>query len=219
MRFTAWARPIEPGTAGYAAMRAIDVYYAGVDVAGVLSYVDKRARPFLEQTAHAAQHHDALHELPKLTEVDEAGRRRIVDHPPVITHRDEATVERIDAVLTDYRESLQEDRRVLFDRYHLVDAALKVVGVGSVGLAAFAVLFMNGDDDPLFLQFKQAEPSVLERYLGPSPATSPGLASSPASAGSRQRATSCWVGQRGRSADTGTSVSSRTRRAARSSMR
>lgn len=158
----------------YAAMRAIDVYYAAVDVAGVLSYVDKRARPFLEHTAHAAQHHDALHELPKLTEIDDQGLRRIADHPPVITHYEGATVDRLDAVLSDYRATLQEDRRVLFDRYHLVDAALKVVGVGSVGLAAFAMLFMSRDDDPLFLQFKEAEASVLERYLGPSAAASPG---------------------------------------------
>ena len=70
-----------------ASMRAIDVYYARVDVAGIdVAFVDKRARPFLEQTEKAAHHHDALHELPKLTAVDAAGHRRIVDHPPVITH-------------------------------------------------------------------------------------------------------------------------------------
>jgi uncharacterized protein (DUF2252 family) len=160
--------------AEYATMRAIDVYYARVDVAGTLSFVNKRARPFLEQTVHAAERHDALHELPKLTEVDDQGRRRIVDHPPVIRHVEEATTERLNAALADYRSTLQEDRRVLFDRYRLIDAALKVVGVGSVGLAAFAVLFLGGDSDPLFLQFKQAEASVLERYLRPSPEPSPG---------------------------------------------
>ena len=160
--------------AEYATMRAIDVYYADVDVAATLSFVNKRARPFLEQTVHTAERHDALHELPKLTELDDQGRRRIVDHPPVIRHVEEATTERLNAALADYRSTLQEDRRVLFDRYRLVDAALKVVGVGSVGLAAFAVLFMGGDDDPLFLQFKEAEASVLERFLVPSAEPSPG---------------------------------------------
>jgi uncharacterized protein (DUF2252 family) len=160
--------------AGYGAMRAIDVYYAHVDVAATLAFVNKRARPFLEQTMHAAERHDALHKLPKLTELDDQGRRRIVDHPPVIRHIEEATTERIDAALADYRSTLQEDRRVLFDRYRLIDAALKVVGVGSVGLAAFALLFMGGDNDPLFLQFKEAEASVMERYLGPSAEPSPG---------------------------------------------
>ncbi len=155
--------------ASYAEMRAIDVYYARVDTAAILAYVDKRARPFLQQTVRAAHHHDALHELPKLTAVDASGRRRIVDHPPVITHPGGVTTDRVDAVMAGYRESLQEDRRVLLDRYELVDVALKVVGVGSVGLYAFAALFLGGsDDDPLFLQVKQAEASVLERFLAPS---------------------------------------------------
>jgi uncharacterized protein (DUF2252 family) len=163
------ARVYRTRMAEYARLRAIEVYYARVDVAGVLAYVDKRERPFIEHTVHAAHHHDALHELPKLTAVDDRGRRRIVDRPPTITHRPEFTTEQIASVLGDYRESLQEDRRVLLDRYRLVDVALKVVGVGSVGLAAFAALFLGGDDDdPLFLQVKAAEASVLERFLGPS---------------------------------------------------
>ena len=70
--------------------------------------------------------------------------------------------------MTGYRDTIAEDRRVLLDRYELVDVALKVVGVGSVGLGALAALFLGGDeDDPLFLQVKQAEASVLERFLGP----------------------------------------------------
>jgi len=155
--------------AEYAGMRAMDVYYSRVDVAGILAFVDKRARPFLQATVKSAHHHDALHELPKLTEVDAEGRRRIVDHPPLITHRPEVTTEVTAAALAGYRDSIAEDRRVLFDRYELVDAALKVVGVGSVGLGAFAVLLLGGDeDDPLFLQVKQAEASVLERFLSPS---------------------------------------------------
>ena len=155
--------------AEYAGMRAIDVYYARVDVAGILAYVDKRARPFLQETVKSTRHHDALHELPKLTEVDAEGRRRIVDHPPLITHHPEATPGAVATALAGYRDSIAEDRRVLLDRYELVDAALKVVGVGSVGLGAFAVLFLGGDEgDPLFLQVKQAEASVLERFLPPS---------------------------------------------------
>ena len=155
--------------AEYAGMRAIDVYYARVDVAGILAYVDKRARPFLQETVKSTRRHDALHELPKLTEVDAEGRRRIVDHPPLITHHPEATPGAVATALAGYRDSIAEDRRVLLDRYELVDAALKVVGVGSVGLGAFAVLFLGGDEgDPLFLQVKQAEASVLERFLPPS---------------------------------------------------
>jgi uncharacterized protein (DUF2252 family) len=67
--------------------------------------------------------------------------------------------------MTGYRDTVAEDRLVLLDRYRLVDAARMVVGVGSVGLGAFAVLFEGGNDDPLFLQVKQAQASVLERFL------------------------------------------------------
>ena len=114
---TARSGHIETRMAGFATMRAIDVYYAQVDVASILGVADKHARPFLQETVHSASHHDALHELPKLTAVDAAGRRRIVDHPPVITHPAEATQARIDDALAGYRETLEEDRRALLDRY------------------------------------------------------------------------------------------------------
>jgi uncharacterized protein (DUF2252 family) len=67
-----------------------------------------------------------------------------------------------------------EDRRLLLDRYEVVDVARKVVGVGSVGLEALVGLMEGGDGDPLFLQVKQAEASVLERFLAPSPMPSHG---------------------------------------------
>ncbi len=69
--------------AEYATMRAIDVYYSRVDVSEITAYVDKRARPYVEQTVKAAAHHDTVHELPKLTAVVD-GERRIVDIPPTI---------------------------------------------------------------------------------------------------------------------------------------
>ena len=148
----------------YAGMRAIDVYYARVDGNAIVEFADKRARPYLRSTIHAAAHHDALHELPKITTLTD-GRRRISDHPPIIRHPDEMGPEVLAAVLSSYRGSLQEDRRALLDRYRLVDAALKVVGVGSVGLGAFVTLLEGAsDDDPLFLQAKVAEASVFERF-------------------------------------------------------
>jgi uncharacterized protein (DUF2252 family) len=160
--------------AEYASMRAMDVYYARVDSSAVVEFTNKRARPHLQSTIHAAAHHDALHELPKITTLTD-GRRRISDHPPIISHPDEMRPEPLAAALASYRESLQGDRRVLLDRYELVDAALKVVGVGSVGLGAFVVLLEAGSDaDPLFLQAKVAEASVFERFTDPSPFTTHG---------------------------------------------
>ncbi len=201
----------------YAAMRAIDVYYSRVDVAAILQFVSKRARPYLQATVKSAAHHDAFHELPKLTELV-GGRRRIIDHPPTVAHvpwvDDSVVAEGLDA----YRPTLQEDRRVLLDRYAVVDVALKVVGVGSVGLSAMiALMDGGGGDDPLFLQVKEAEASVLERFLAPASSITMASESSPASVGSRLRATSCSAGPRAPAAVTSTYASSRTRRAAPSS--
>jgi uncharacterized protein (DUF2252 family) len=154
--------------AGYATMRAIDVYYARVDATGILAYVDKRSRTMIKGTVKSTAHHDAVHELPKLTTLVD-GERRITERPPTLIKQADVTQLLADSTLRAYRETLQEDRRVLLDRYRLVDYALKVVGVGSVGLGAYVGLFTGGsDDDPLFLQAKQAEASVYERYLGPS---------------------------------------------------
>ena len=152
---------------GYAAMRAIDVYYARVDATGILAYANKSARGMIERTVKATAHHDSVHELPKLTSLV-GGKRRLVERPPTLIKLRDMTRPLADSALRAYRETLQENRRVLLDRYRLTDFALKVVGVGSVGLGAFVVLFIgDSDDDPLFLQAKQAEASVFERYLGP----------------------------------------------------
>jgi uncharacterized protein (DUF2252 family) len=68
--------------------------------------------------------------------------------------------------LESYRDSLPDDRRVLFDRYHLQDFALKVVGIGSVGTRCYVGLFFSAEGHPLLLQFKEARPSVLAPYAG-----------------------------------------------------
>ena len=151
-----------------ATLPAIDVYYARVDATGILAYADKGSRAMLEETVKSTAHHDAIHELPKLTAIVD-GKRRIVEHPPILIKLPELTHMLADVALRTYRETLREDLRVLLERYRLVDFALKVVGVGSVGLEAFVGLFIGtSDDDPLFLQAKRAEASVYERYLGPS---------------------------------------------------
>ena len=155
--------------AAFAEMSALEVFYSRVDIEAIETYVNKRARPFLESTVRSTAKHDSLHELPKLTELDAAGTRRIKEHPPVLYHSDQVTEEARNVSLSLYRESLVTDRRVLFDRYRFVDWAVKVVGVGSVGLVAAVIMLDEGaDEDPVFLQIKQAEASVLERFLGPS---------------------------------------------------
>jgi uncharacterized protein (DUF2252 family) len=117
---------------------------------------------------------DRMRALSKLTrEVD--GELRIVSEPPLIVPigelvGEEADVEaRVHKIIADYRATLPEDRRVLLDGYRFVDAAHKVVGVGSVGTRAWIVLMLGRDSgDPLFLQAKEAQRSVLEPYAAPS---------------------------------------------------
>ena len=106
-------------------------------------------------------------DYPKLAEVVH-GELRIRDNPPLIYHPDIARAPKFKdnalEILNAYRESLPDDRRVLFDRYRFVDAAIKVVGVGSVGTRCWIALFMTAANEPLFLQVKQANASVLEPY-------------------------------------------------------
>ena len=97
---------------------------------------------------------------------------RIKDNPPLIFHSDEVKEdegsEELKAAWALYRDSLPEHVRVLFDRFHRCDMAVKVVGVGSVGTMRLIALYMAADDDPLFLQIKEAKASVLEPYAGKS---------------------------------------------------
>jgi len=105
--------------------------------------------------------------------VSEAGAKpRIKDEPPLIFHPKAELIPNMERgfeeAIAVYRESLPEQTRTLFDRYHLVDVAIKVVGVGSVGTVCGILLFLAADDDPLFLQSKEAHASVLEPYAGKS---------------------------------------------------
>jgi uncharacterized protein (DUF2252 family) len=117
----------------------------------------------LETTARKRTHDNVFAKLVST----EGGRVRIVDEPPLIYHPDDqvTTQEVISKFLAEYRETLPEERQILYDRYRFVDLALKVVGVGSVGTRCFLGLFLADPDDPLFLQVKEARKSVLEAYV------------------------------------------------------
>jgi len=108
------------------------------------------------------------HVFNRFTAPTKRGNSHIVDQPPLLYHVDKRQLNErvILAFFKRYRETLAEERQVLFDRFRVVDVALKVVGVGSVGTRCFVALFLAAPDDPLFLQVKEARPSVLERYTG-----------------------------------------------------
>jgi uncharacterized protein (DUF2252 family) len=135
-------------------------------------------------TARTAHTHDSLQALSKLAELVD-GQYRIVSQPPlVVPVRDveaafgvspEEVARLIHEQFRAYRATLQDDRRRLLERFEVVDMARKVVGVGSVGTRAFIVLLQGRDaGDPLFLQLKEATPSVLEDHLPKSRYRQPG---------------------------------------------
>jgi uncharacterized protein (DUF2252 family) len=107
-------------------------------------------------------------EFPQIAE-KRHGRFRIIDRPPLIYHpREVAPGKRVRRMFQQYRNTLPEERRVLLDRYELVDVARKVIGVGSVGTRCAVALLVAGPGDPLLLQFKEAHASVLAPYAGKS---------------------------------------------------
>ena len=148
----------------------LDVWYAHAEVDDLLAAMRKaQARRLESDVLRKARQATSLGALDKMTELVD-GRRRIVDSPPLVEHLpghhagSEAPL-----VVERYRSSLSEDCRVLLGRYEVVDWARKVVGVGSVGTDD-AVVLLRGDrdSDPLFLQVKEAQASVLERFAGDS---------------------------------------------------
>jgi uncharacterized protein (DUF2252 family) len=159
--------------AEFSEMRVLDVWYARMDIADLIPTIkDAQTRKRFQKRLKAARNRSVLeHDFPKLAEV--VGRLpTIKDNPPLIYHwRKHGHGEFFAGVKTAfarYRETMQEDRRRLLDRYELHDVAIKVVGVGSVGTWCGILLLLASEQDPLFLQVKEARSSVLEAYAGKS---------------------------------------------------
>ena len=150
-----------------AGMADLDVWYSRIDVAQLMTSVPSGIlQAEMKQVLTAAATRDNVHSFAHLTaQVD--GQREFIDRPPLLVRLPEGpTRRRVLAMLGRYPASLADDQRELLSRYRLVDVARKVVGVGSVGLAAYVALYLGrDDDDPLILQVKEARASVLADYL------------------------------------------------------
>jgi len=160
--------------AKFATARTMDTWYAHISVQQIADALPKKKdRAQVTKSAAKARSKDSLKAASKLThEVD--GQLRIKSQPPLlIPLRDVADQDKAESLrkdvhqsLSGYRSTLTDDRKLLLDRFHIVDIALKVVGVGSVGTRCMIVLFAGKDDgDPLFLQVKEATDAVVEDYL------------------------------------------------------
>jgi uncharacterized protein (DUF2252 family) len=166
--------------AAFAGMKDLDVWYSHLDIETVLKDYAAQFKPKMvkrtKKTLAKARTKDSMAAFSKLTHVVD-GKVLIVDQSPLIVPIEqlapgderEEMFQALHQLLRGYRETLEVDRRVLLERFELTDVARKVVGVGSVGTRAWIALLLGRDgEDPLFLQLKEAEASVLEELLGPS---------------------------------------------------
>jgi len=156
--------------AAFARMHTMDVWYAHVAVGDLIDRFgsNPELEEGLDQAVQTAHKHTSEVGLHKMTR-DVRGRPRIMDQPPLIYHLGPSELDLKKDIIPFfdvYRATLSLDRQVLFDRFQLVDAAFKVVGVGSVGTHCYVTLWMTDVDDPLFLQVKEALPSVLDGVAG-----------------------------------------------------
>lgn len=156
--------------AQFSEMGVLDVWYASVDLEELLPTIrDKEARKRgVKRLAKAREHSVLEHDFPEL--VTTAGQApTIKENPPLIYHLREqgwGKMADVQKAFARYRETLPEHRRLLLDRFKVADTAIKVVGVGSVGTRCGVMLLLASEQDPLFLQVKEAGPSVLEGYAG-----------------------------------------------------
>lgn len=150
----------------FAMMSPLDIWYYQISAGTLIECApDARSRKYRERLADKARRRVGESLFPKITqEVD--GQHHFVEQPPLMTRiTDSGTQDVIRAGLEDYRQSLSDDRRFVFDRYRLEDFALRVVGVGSVATRCFVALLFCDDKNSLLLQIKEARRSVLEPYV------------------------------------------------------
>jgi uncharacterized protein (DUF2252 family) len=167
--------------ASFAGMKNLEVWYAHLEIESVLqefgSQLESKGVKKTEKTLAKARTKDSMAAFSKLTHMVD-GEARIVAEPPLIvpindllsgSARDQMW-DSLHELVRSYRATLEYDRRVLLEEFRLTDFARKVVGVGSVGTRAWIALMLGRDgEDPLFLQMKEAEASVLEEFIAPSP--------------------------------------------------
>jgi uncharacterized protein (DUF2252 family) len=153
----------------YSQMRLLDIWYSRVDAESALQVFRQSGRKELSRELQKARNRNSLQTINKIATVVD-GRLRLLDHPPILMHiEDECLNEHLRVLFRGYLASLADDRRQLVERYRFIDFARKVVGIGSVGTRCYVVLLDSSyHGDPLLLQVKEAQESILEPYLGQS---------------------------------------------------
>jgi uncharacterized protein (DUF2252 family) len=166
------ARSYRRRLAEYATWTTLDLFYERTEIKQVIDKLPTQYRAEVRRDVRRARRKDHMRAVAKLTTVAN-GRRAFVEDPPLTVSltRTAHELDEVHGLIESYRATLSDDRRLMFDRYRLLDVARKVVGVGSVGTRCWVGLFEGRDDpagDLLVLQAKQAVQSVLERHVGAS---------------------------------------------------
>jgi uncharacterized protein (DUF2252 family) len=153
----------------YSRMSPLEVWYTRMDMESIIAMSpDEEAKKKRRSLADKARQRVIEHLFPKIAAQAGSGHR-LVDQPPILVHINDPEIEEVVREgFADYQQSLSDERRILFDRYHLEDYALKVVGIGSVGTRCSIGLLFDDDGHPLILQVKEARRSVLEPHAGKS---------------------------------------------------
>jgi uncharacterized protein (DUF2252 family) len=154
----------------FSEMSVLDTWYSKMDLDSFIS--DMQDKEFRQDALALVDKVKSKsikeYYFPKLT-IEKDGRRLFKDNPPLVYHTDEqrerSFLDMAAGVFQDYKETVNDARRTLLDRYTLMDVAMKVVGIGSVGTYCAVLLLMADEDDPLILQVKEVRRSVLEPYV------------------------------------------------------
>lgn len=167
------ARAYRKHMAQYSGMKSLDLWYYSLEAESLIASIADPAirRRAIKRVAQEREHSTSEAVFPKL--VLRSGESAIIrEERPTIFHlpgqQPGSVEERLKSVLAGYRKTLSPAHRVLLDHFELKDAAIKVVGIGSVGTRCWVALLMDGAGDPLILQVKEARPSVLEAFAGKS---------------------------------------------------
>jgi len=164
------ARSYRKSMRDFSEMSVLDTWYSKMDLDSFIS--DMQDKEFRQDALALVDKVKSKsikeYYFPKLT-IEKDGRRLFKDNPPLVYHTDEqrerSFLDMAAGVFQDYKETVNDARRTLLDRYTLMDVAMKVVGIGSVGTYCAVLLLMADEDDPLILQVKEVRRSVLEPYV------------------------------------------------------
>ena len=160
------ARAYRTGLAQAFTVSALERFYFRVETDWLEARVNAESQQVVRRTIKKARRRTSEQVLAKITTTEDCGTPRIIDDFPIIRHDDALPVERVGKLYSDYRLSAQSDVTVLLQQFRVVDAVMRIVGVGSVGTRCFIALLLGRSNEALFIQIKEAPPSVLATYGG-----------------------------------------------------